>query len=62
VERLAETLAELVSHGLATPVEDARSIQGGKQAFRALADETRQLYTLPTAVKHGNHEHPRRPS
>jgi AcrR family transcriptional regulator len=58
LEHLADALADLVSHGLATPFDATRSVDvdAGKQAFRNLADETRRLYTERTEAMRGNHE------
>jgi AcrR family transcriptional regulator len=62
LERLADGLADLVSRGLATQTDDDQSSEAGKRAFRALADETKRLYTERTEAARGNNEHPSSPS
>ncbi len=50
---LAEALADLVERGLGSG--DKRAAESGKQAFRILVDETRQLYGPALGTANGNH-------
>jgi AcrR family transcriptional regulator len=57
-ERLAEALADLLDRGLATHGVSDASLAEGKQAFRNLTEETRQLYQERTEAARGSHDRP----